>query len=736
MSGLVYYGSWINWSRGKYDGATMTLTPRNAGLLIAFLAIFVSVAGGSLWRIIAFVLHQRRVAKEPRDGLHYQQQVILRNAATPGVASWQLLWLVPPWRRISKRPLWKSLPVVLLALVNLSAFFAAGILVAEVTRTAGSEVLVRSANCGNWTIDDTRLVYGFTTKTQNDTVSAATYARACYGGPSAALECNQYKVNSLPYTISETEPCPFDKKMCLNKIPVLSLDTGNMSSHDHLGINAQKKDRILYRRKTSCAPIISDGFFTSFNYTDIANASLGDFRGSDGDVLDFYNYGGTVHIDGSKADNFTFAYNERMAAVGTGYALSANDYSFGSQNLWQPDKVLRRDDADVSLMFLMANDIRYYGQVEDPIFQATGELFTILDAGQNVTIYTSDYFVNPLACIDQHQFCNPSNEKCTKLDAYSPAVIAAQKDLEYNPMQYGTVSTLSLDLYLSTISQSIGGRGSSALRAQELVTGLFSGPLPKDQWKKEVCAAAFREVTSSCSQVEYWFTTGLSKVQKYFVDYASGPSNVLNGTHISKPYDAPSRQLCESQIIKVPPGSNATSFSTLGVAIILTVGGLVILAHVILEYIVANVVPTKNYKLVRWALDDKLQLQRLAFEGAGVGSWNAGIGAVPTTKRTQTFGMEMGGDRRHPTMTFTDDDEEKGAGAVLVDDAGSVRSHSFSTSKGSGRTWPTASLQRVESIQIPPIRLFEDDREVWPLVRDTTDNPYSWGGGTARFESR
>lgn len=105
-------------------------------------------------------------------------------------------------------------------------------------------------------------------------------------------------------------------------------------------------------------------------------------------------------------------------------------------------------------MFLMANDIRYYGMVEDPIFQASGELYSILDAGQNITLYTSDYYVNPLACIDQHQFCNPSNSKCTKLDAYTAAVVAAQQDLDYNPMQYGTVSTLSLELYLSTIAPS------------------------------------------------------------------------------------------------------------------------------------------------------------------------------------------------------------------------------------------------------------------------------------------
>lgn len=178
------------------------------------------------------------------------------------------------------------------------------------------------------------------------------------------------------------------------------------------------------------------------------------------------------------------------------------------------------------------------------------------------------------------------------------------------------------------------------------------------------------------------------------------------------------------------------SFSTLGVAIILAAGGLFILTHMILEYIVANVIPTKNYKLIRWALDDKLQLQRLAFEGAGVGTWNPGLGAVPTTKRSQTFGMEIGGDKRLPTMTFIDEDEQRDSGAGTLNDTNSIRSRSFSTSKGSGRTWPSTNTQTAESIQLPPIRLFEDDREVWPLVRDMGDNPYSYNAGAAHFDTR
>jgi hypothetical protein len=225
----VYYGVWINWSKGKVDGSTITLSPSSAGFLVAFLAIFVSVAGGSLWRILAFAIHQSQVKKSPSDGLHYQQQAILRNAATPGVASWQFLCLIPPWTKLSRRPFLRTFPLVAIATVNLAIFFAAGILVAEVTRTAGSEVLIRSSNCGNWTLNTTEIVLGFQTKTLNDTVTASSYARACYSGKSSALECNQYASQTLPFTASEQNPnttCPFREDMVRPlKMAVSSLGT-------------------------------------------------------------------------------------------------------------------------------------------------------------------------------------------------------------------------------------------------------------------------------------------------------------------------------------------------------------------------------------------------------------------------------------------------------------------------------------------------------------------------------
>ena len=319
-SGNVYYGVWINWTRGQVNGSTITLTASGAGFIVAFLAIFVSVAGGSLWRILAFLVHQYRITKAPRDGLYYQQQNILRNTPTPGVASWHLLRLISPWRKFSKRPFRRSLPLVLLALLNLSLFFVAGILVAEVTRTPGSYVLVRSPNCGNWTVNSIDVVEGLLVKTTNDTVAVANYARNCYGGPSNALECNQFPVQSLPYTRIENDPCPFAEGMCYPQFPPVTFDTGNLSSHDHLGINSRMKDRISYRKKTTCAPVIAKGFTTSMNYTESGNSTLAEVIALEGDPIVFYNYGPRTYL-GDPRSNFTIYYNERRAFMGTGYEV-------------------------------------------------------------------------------------------------------------------------------------------------------------------------------------------------------------------------------------------------------------------------------------------------------------------------------------------------------------------------------------------------------------------------------
>ncbi|KAF2707658.1 hypothetical protein K504DRAFT_535293 [Pleomassaria siparia CBS 279.74] len=549
-SAFVYYGAWINWTRGAVNGATITLSAQNSGIMVAGLAIWLSIAGGSLWRILAMAFHHQRTTRNPRDGLHYQQQVILRNATTPGTALWQFISLFS-WRKLTRRPIWRSFPLIITAFVILAVFFLSGVLVSEVTRTTGSEVLIRSDQCGNWTIDATS-VLRIQTKLLNGTITAASYARSCYGGASKALECNRYEIQSLPYTTSDDDACPFADGIC--RSDVFSLDTGKISSNDHLGINSKPDDRITYQRKTSCTVLDVENYRFMLNYTAAQDSH---FR---------------------SGNNVTFTYNLRSSTVGHGYDLHSVDHSSGyslEDNLWHPRDVLLRNDGDVSLMFLAANDILYYGEVADPMFNATIPMRSFMDNGKDITLYASTDYVTVMGCLDRHQFCNPTNEQCTK---------------EYTAQSDATLYRV----------------------------GFIAKLIRVDNIEK------------------YCFTTGLSKIQRSIVEYATGPVNVLEGTSIAKPNTTEAQHLCNSQKIQVPPGSGAISFSTLGVALIIALSGLLIIGHLILECVVSRADSKDNYKLLRWAMDEKLQLQRQAFEGAGMGTWQAGR-LVPVTASGELF---------------------------------------------------------------------------------------------------
>ncbi|EWG51926.1 hypothetical protein FVEG_16885 [Fusarium verticillioides 7600] len=91
MAFEVYTGSWTDWSRGPILGATITLSSRDASLLLAFIAAFVTVIAARLWVIMCFSAHQLLSTNGKNDGLYYQRQVILRNAKSAPAAAWLFL---------------------------------------------------------------------------------------------------------------------------------------------------------------------------------------------------------------------------------------------------------------------------------------------------------------------------------------------------------------------------------------------------------------------------------------------------------------------------------------------------------------------------------------------------------------------------------------------------------------------------------------------------------------------
>src|SRR5277367_3253608 len=147
----VYEGFWINWTKGRTNGLTLTLCPTSANLLIATLALFVTMSGGQLWTIVRFALHQARASDryETLGVLHNQQQVILRNATTDVATARLFIRLAWSWRKTAVKLFSRSMVIVLLAISHAVFFMVAGAFSAALTN-AGQSVLSRSPYCGDF----------------------------------------------------------------------------------------------------------------------------------------------------------------------------------------------------------------------------------------------------------------------------------------------------------------------------------------------------------------------------------------------------------------------------------------------------------------------------------------------------------------------------------------------------------------------------------------------------------
>lgn len=562
---VVHIGTWINWSQGRIIGSTITLSERNGGLLTAFLATFVATAGVACWTILTYALHQSRAKQEKSSTIHQQQQVTLRNSGTPGAAAWQFIQLIWYWRKHTAKPLARTLPLLLVAILNIVFFAVASIFSSEVTRAAGNEVLVRSPNCGLLLLKDSgstpqRSLSDFNKLETNDTSKAATYAQACYGETPDPLQCSQYAQRSIPWKSNQNSSCPFSSDLCLlGQNTAYQMDTGPLDSHQALGINAPKGDRVHYRKVTTCSPIRAKNNFEAYNDTDPDHIAYGD-------TLVDYLFGG-----GEDGKNYTFQYNTHSLVDQNGYELTSFvAYAGASHGGWDPIPALNRTDGDVSILFLTPNSITYQEPVTDPFYSATTPN-TVLVGDVNMTFYSPDYWVYVMACVDQHQFCNPTTNNCTPLTgAYTLGTTTnVFRNLNFNAAQYATAVHISLHLSYLTTYSNVHTRGPNALRASDSLNGIFQIGLPNTQWMTEVSS---------------WFATSLAKLQQKVIEYATGPPSVPESYNLVKPQTKEEKQICNNQIIRRTSGT--TSFSVLGVAIILSVGTVLIVTSLVLDTLV------------------------------------------------------------------------------------------------------------------------------------------------------
>lgn len=148
--------------------------------------------------------------------------------------------------------------------------------------------------------------------------------------------------------------------------------------------------------------------------------------------------------------------------------------------------------------------MRYSSPCFDPMF------FANLSTGDGD--YESAYWITTMGCTDQHQICLDANAtECTPLLGSLQVSEWLFASGRMTPGQTAVLDRLFQTLQLSTIQQSVLGRGSNALRATssaiyQLGTWEQYGSLPATQWTTEVSS---------------WFAVQLATLQRSMVVWVS-----------------------------------------------------------------------------------------------------------------------------------------------------------------------------------------------------------------------
>lgn len=254
-------------------GSTLSLPRRHADKLIAFTAFFVALVSSRFWRLASQVYHRYYSTQEPRDTLHHQRQAILRNSVTALSDLFQFILLSWTWRGPVSRGIYRTLPVIISAIICTIGFATASVLSSWISTTLNDEVLISGGKgCG--------MVMGIGTDMSSKSIiepywahlisSAENYAQQCYPSESTdtrKLECKLFLKDRLPSSIDQAAPCPFQPKICRSDSSNLHLDTGFLDSAKHFGLNTSPNERILFRSVLHCAPLVTEGYTSTRNAT-------------------------------------------------------------------------------------------------------------------------------------------------------------------------------------------------------------------------------------------------------------------------------------------------------------------------------------------------------------------------------------------------------------------------------------------------------------------------------------
>ena len=282
----VYLGFWINRAFDSVQGATLTLSHRQGGFLIAFLAIFVATSGRSLWKILRCVLHFVYSSEGATEGVHLQRQAILRNTSMPLDAALELTLVFTAWRRRGTGLIRKLLVPTTVALVLVASFFIAGryqhlpqktnpccymltqppgTFSSKVSSSSANEILIIGRDCDVdlHNKDSMDLDQYSTLFLNRKAAEHLAYASQCYQVDDSTRpnNCKIMTIPALPVKVDHNASCPFDNKICKQPSGNMFMETEVLDNYEHFGLNAGPHFSIQVTEH--CAPIVTAGYSTS-----------------------------------------------------------------------------------------------------------------------------------------------------------------------------------------------------------------------------------------------------------------------------------------------------------------------------------------------------------------------------------------------------------------------------------------------------------------------------------------
>ena len=625
MSDTIYEGLWTDWSKGRWAGATVTLSQHNGVLLLAFTTTFVTLVMMRFWRICSFICHQVCATQDACDALHYQRQHTLRNASSPAVAARVFVLQIWYWRR-GKGTIRRTLPWAAFAIFYVCGATALTLFSSRISDSGSSLRLLRSNDCGIWDwkwmpSDDTDIELNtFAIRQASlDADVAYGYAKSCYTAESSNLRCRSYATPMIQ-SIARATQCPFSKDICFDD-RAFEVSTDSIDSSISLGINAQQEHRVLYDRRLVCAPLLVEGH--ELPYLD------GDSR-----VMGWRYFYGLYNYDPfHELHNATMLYSVERSKANGSYYTKAVDTIGG---VWEPLNSLLLDRGDASLVFIQHNGMIHQERNDDPMFKANISIEVATDfLGSSVdgmvTAFLPFHRVSVMACNIRHKFCTLDRQTCTSGAGYEEIRAELQaEDLSFSPEQRTTALRISAATYETNIFDMITPRRHAALLAQTMAEDRNQSPLPDNQWEHEVL---------------FWEQASLARLQAIMHEYATGSVVQLSSRLKNRLRKAPQNDsepnskanqywlsMCQAQTTRDAQGT--LNFTALGLLIIIVTGVFVIVLSFVLETVTAFFQRrSKNGTVgaVMWQRDESLQTLRSVFEFHRRGTWKGSEKMIPTT---------------------------------------------------------------------------------------------------------